>query len=1193
MATSVSDWSTSRGVRTHSVTKMADSQRWLNVSADTLPDLGPDLTTPIDMENVLLNGIDDMIEYMYPEGQNLSEHDLFDGQLSLNNIKPDPDSEVLPEEIGSFNYIKSEKDDSVTSIPTQTPTPAASVPIVSPSIPKTEETTNLPSDVFMNLNDETLMKLKASLFANQRKEEIKTQPTAMEVTLTAVTPAVVNAMSICQPQQAVQPMIISQSPLQAVTVTSATQHPIVSLASTPSLTSSQQLNLLLRQQQQQQQQIAAATIATVPQQVAATSPQSLLQQQPVMATTNTVPSLQTAAPTTNQVSMQQLQPLLLQSQLIKPEVNGNVVTLASPSVTAVSNTPLVTSGNTILTTSIPLQMVGEGDKLPINRLTNSPKNKNKGEKRTAHNAIEKRYRLSINDKITELKDLVVGTEAKLNKSAVLRKAIDYIRHIQLTNNRLKQENMALRLLAKKQNTEDSLAGMQVKLDPVMVLTPPGSITGSPSRSPPTASSDSELSSPPSPLFDDSSNSGNDGPMFDMSGMLDRSRIATCMFMFGVLAFNPFGFFLKPGSLSYSEPYLNPQEYGRNLLSVNTDNMAIGTFWPFLPQLLNTVFILLMLIMLFVYGEPVKSKNSQASVTYWRHKKQSDKYINQGDYAAAAQQLHLGLLALGRPLPASKLDLFASLTWHCLRQFLHRIYLGKWLSNRAGGLWSKDFDESEVKESAINAALAYHKLHQLYLTGHNSSTSAYGINLALCAVNLAEAAGDALEVSVQAEIFATAAMTIHLNAPFKLKFFSRYFLSKVRHACSKSGGKVPAVIQWLCHKEGHRFFVDGKWSINFDDSIFSTIESPVDPLAALTREFREYLLEKSLNAFLNPTKSERSSHISEVTQYTQLLNDCSCLQSRDPASLIQESVKQSVQDVDEVARWWSSLVNVATYWITGDYENAERHYYLLDVFPKKLIASNDPLPKAAFFAYKARRNFLSLTQGSSLSSLLRQCDRAGRLLRESFKFSRTYDRAEIIKGIQLPTCDLLLRTRREMWQLRQSQDPNYTKPAPTELIAFQQDLTSLRHIAANVKSALKKVFLHEATARIMAGANPSRTQQLLDQSIRRRFGKNKEDATNSQSLEKFIGNHDEASALILASCHLPSAPATSESTVGDNLSRRQMLEEAARVYDSLQDKRAVNMCHSLMKNLEADKCKPSLVPGMRHLLFQPIPQTVKC
>ena len=31
----------------------------------------------------------------------------------------------------------------------------------------------------------------------------------------------------------------------------------------------------------------------------------------------------------------------------------------------------------------------------------------------------------------------------------------------------------------------------------------------------------------------------------------------------------------------------------------------------------------------------------------------------------------------------------------------------------------------------------------------------------------------------------------------------------------------------------------------------------------------------------------------------------------------------------------------------------------------------------------------------------------------------------------------------------------------------------------------QVFLHEATARMMAGANPARTQQLLDRSIIRR------------------------------------------------------------------------------------------------------------
>ena len=85
---------------------------------------------------------------------------------------------------------------------------------------------------------------------------------------------------------------------------------------------------------------------------------------------------------------------------------------------ATSMTPLqsvVTSGNTILTTSIPIQVSVETDKVPINRLNQQSKQTKppKGEKKTSHNAIEKRYRLSINDKIVELKDLVAGTEAKV------------------------------------------------------------------------------------------------------------------------------------------------------------------------------------------------------------------------------------------------------------------------------------------------------------------------------------------------------------------------------------------------------------------------------------------------------------------------------------------------------------------------------------------------------------------------------------------------------------------------------------------------------------------------------------------------------------------------------------------------------------------------------------------------------------
>ena len=67
---------------------------------------------------------------------------------------------------------------------------------------------------------------------------------------------------------------------------------------------------------------------------------------------------------------------------------------------------------------MPVRLV-EREKVAISRInTNNGKQNGggqvvRGEGRSAHNAIEKRYRLSINDKIVELRELIAGKDSKV------------------------------------------------------------------------------------------------------------------------------------------------------------------------------------------------------------------------------------------------------------------------------------------------------------------------------------------------------------------------------------------------------------------------------------------------------------------------------------------------------------------------------------------------------------------------------------------------------------------------------------------------------------------------------------------------------------------------------------------------------------------------------------------------------------
>merc|ERR1719297_378734 len=85
------------------------------------------------------------------------------------------------------------------------------------------------------------------------------------------------------------------------------------------------------------------------------------------------------------------------------------------------------------------------DQMPVTYAASDANDeKFKGVRKSGHNAIEKRYRSSINDRIIELKNIVAGDDAKMNKSAILRKTIEYIRFLQAKTSKLEQENKLLK-----------------------------------------------------------------------------------------------------------------------------------------------------------------------------------------------------------------------------------------------------------------------------------------------------------------------------------------------------------------------------------------------------------------------------------------------------------------------------------------------------------------------------------------------------------------------------------------------------------------------------------------------------------------------------------------------------------------------------------------------------------------------------
>ncbi|XP_026469415.1 sterol regulatory element-binding protein 1-like [Ctenocephalides felis] len=830
-------------------------------------------------------------------------------------------------------------------------------------------------------------------------------------------------------------------------------------------------------------------------------------------------------------TMQDKQHVLLQAKLIKSEQHIN---------------------KTVMYTTTPIAVID--DKLAIKDLSHKEP-KVKEVKRSAHNAIERRYRTSINDKIIELKNMIVGVDAKLNKSGILRKTIEYIRFLQNSNAKLKQENMALKMASRKQTLKDLLAtGVNDDSfkDSSCILTPPSSDVSSPSLSP----TQSDNSLPSSPEFSHMKDDMNDDCMSPVRGMLDQSRMALCAFMFLFVAFNPFGTMLT-GFNGNDDMNNVKTQTGRGLLGYGEGSEA----WYFSPAiflwLFNSVIMALGLIKVLAYGDPILPAKSKESSTFWRHKKQAEFDLSKGDISLSSQELKRCLQAYGCSLPASRMEYSAAITWQLFRLMLHRLWIGRFISRRAGGLFADGQSRAMALSSVKELALVYHRLNQLDLA---SGSSSGGLLLSLAAVNLGEAAYNHMPAEEMAEIYITAALRVKLSYPSLLQVLCRYYLSAAKHALSLRCVQAPARLQWIFTPFGHKFFLNENWKYGQEakESMFSNLGNKADPLAYVMKVYREKLLEKALHAIVTPDSQHSESSNNSQSSITNALMYVEWLQDNVSTELTvarTASVTNEVCCEDEKAHWWSCITGIAAKWFSG-----------LKNLPASLSAKDDPLPRAVLASLKARKMFLEKKK-VNLSHFVAgdiwdMLNISGNLLEDSLNYTAVQDPSNITLYVQLLCCDWILETSYGLWEVEiDTKSGLNVKPvAPNILTNFQRDLSSLRRLTERLPTALPRVFLYEAVCRLMAGAAPGPTQILLDRSLRHRNSKpsaicGKEKSSNSEG-----GERERAAALYVACRHLP---AQLLSTPGE---RAGMLTEAVKTLERIGDQKRLYDCYQLMKSM---------------------------
>jgi sterol regulatory element-binding transcription factor 1 len=708
------------------------------------------------------------------------------------------------------------------------------------------------------------------------------------------------------------------------------------------------------------------------------------------------------------------------------------------------------------------------------------------EKRTAHNAIERRYRSSINDKITELKNMIVGSEAKLNKSAVLRKVIEYIHYLQNTNAKLKQENIQLKLLA---NNNANSPKSQILIN---------TSANSPEFTPPHSECSSSASSP------DQSGLNSSEPNSPLFYSSDGSRMVLCVFVLGILAFNPLGFLVSradPTSFNYNDGH----GAGRAIL-----NFFGGDENKWWKDVFNGSFVtsfiwfLNFFICYFFLRKALKTHNNN----YCKNQQKYSIYITQANADLIAGKLKSAknnyILALfnvtGDCLPNSLFGKIVAFLWQLSRYWLNMLYVGIWISSKD----NKQSDEISKLICFINC-----KLNSIDLVENQGKPSIMGYIHALNALN------ESFLIPVNSGHQSVSYLLAALRFKTQSNLLARYYLHKAAK-CSNEETQP-----FLLKSIGKRFFNKPhmNWNYSFDkSSIFVKTNFIItDALAFVSNKYRRYLIKKCILTLMNPRNgSNKDPYHSDQSKPKP--------ESVTIVNVIEELISNSKQYSDEIAFWWSQVIKLAFCWLTNDEKMAKD--IKLEV-PDSL--KNNSLAISLLLSSKLKKHIINKKPKDT--KLIRNLlDRASYELWRSIEtdqnsgVGRIHDEChqQVIEAFELLSCSWILSSRVQLWEINCSQtDYNISR----HISGFRRDLSTLRFLVQSIPSAKSKLYFYEGAYRLICGSNPLESQLFFERSLRKRrlnVGPkiicNSSDDNNTLSLSD---QYDFANALLLSARYLPS------------------------------------------------------------------------